>query len=67
MSRYNIDGRLGTLGKKHKDVILELRNRGFAANPGNFSRYKEGFVTTKTADAMVEAADKIISEWEGKR
>lgn len=67
LSRFNIDVRVTKLGKKNVDVISELHKRGYKVTPGEFSYFKNGRITSPKSDIILEAADKIISEWEAEQ
>ena len=64
MSRYNINVRLATLGRRKVEIIKELANRGINVTPAQFSNFTNGVQTQPKSEIVLEAADKIISEWE---
>jgi len=64
--RYNIKARLAQLGKKSKDVIQELEQRGIDIYPSDFSAAIGGKLKTPKADKVCEITDLILTEWEGK-
>ena len=67
MPRYNIDERLEAIGKSNVDVVRALLDKGYVVDPGAFSRYKTGAIRSPKADVIMEAADKLISEWEQRK
>ena len=65
MTRFNIKGRLATLGKKNADIISELCDRGISCSASEFSVAIHGDSTPKS-DRICSLADEIISGWEKK-
>lgn len=65
MTRYNIKGRLATLGRKNIDVMNEIRNRGISCSASEFTIAIHGGTAPKH-DRICSLADEIISGWEKK-
>jgi hypothetical protein len=64
--RYAIKARLAEQRRTSREMIAELRKRGFRVDPGDFSRYISGKSQGATADRVTAEADRILTEWEGK-
>ncbi len=62
--RFNIRARTVAIGKRSRDVIAELRNRGITVSESQYSSALNGMLTGKKADIIIEVADRIITEWE---
>lgn len=67
MTRYNIIVRLAQLRKKQCDVLVELHNRGIIVAASQLSRYINGRENPPKSEIVLEAADKIITEWEAEQ
>jgi hypothetical protein len=65
MPTYKV--RLAILGRKHKDLRLELSRRGVNIDLANLSHICNGARTTWRIDRELEAKEeieKILKEWE---
>lgn len=52
MSRYNINVRLATLGRRKVEIIKELANRGISVTPAQFSTVTDGVYPVKATVAV---------------
>lgn len=59
--------RLDAVGKKHIELLFEVRKRGFAkmSQPA-FSAITTGATVTPQADAVLEVCSQILNEWEAQ-
>ena len=51
------------LGKRQKDLIAELRGRGFKVSPSDFSCMVNGYLQTPKAEKVLAESEVIINEW----
>lgn len=65
-SPYRINQRLAELGIKKVEVYMELKNRGIDVQQTDFYQFINGRCRPPRAEPVLEAADKIISEWEAE-
>lgn len=65
-TRYNIKVRLVALGKKSKDMVVALNERGVETNASQFSAAINSLLNFPKCDLICETADKILTEWEKK-
>ncbi|MHB1152064.1 MAG: hypothetical protein ACYCWE_09795 [Eubacteriales bacterium] len=64
--RYLIKSRVAALGKKLTDLHTEVEKTR-KVDYGNFTSYISGKKTGETADAIIEIADKIVTQWERRK
>jgi hypothetical protein len=59
--------RLVKLGKSQNNLLLEVRKKGYPklSQPA-FNAYINRSLVTPQAEKVMEAAENIIKEWEGK-
>lgn len=61
---YNIKRRLCDLDRSQKDLLLELRRRDYKIAQTELSSMISGACIQPKAEMILEAADKILKEWE---
>ena len=59
-----IQMRMEDLGVRQVDLILELKKRGIAVQPPEFSQMLRGIFTTPKAKKVLDECDKILDEYE---
>lgn len=51
------------LGKRQKDLIPELREKGYKVNPGDMSAYLSGYIVTPKSQEVLKECENIIERW----
>lgn len=62
----NIKIKLLELNKRQKDLLEELRNRGYSIQPPELSVFINKQLTTPKADVILGLCDEILTEWENE-
>ena len=64
--KYSLRARIVALGKRNRDVIAELKNRGIYASDSKFSNAITGANVEPVSLKIVEVTEKILDEWENE-